>query len=376
MRTVCLLLLAGLVVAGPLTEGRRGEARKKLLRSRGGNASTEKAVAAALQWLATHQGGSGAWDADGFMAVHDCDCDGKGGGWHGEPVPCRFDPEISALATLAFLGAGHTHKEGPYKDTVARALGWLGRQQGGTLFATAFATRAFAEAYDMTGDETLKATVARGLSVMLESRQPQAAWRYFAGSRMASGVPTTAAVVCALRSAELAGFKVAPEYKREVVAWLDRLVNRETGRVAYTVNGHKLGYTPTTTNAASALLIGAWLDHPRSRTLTSLNLKALAKRRPKWSIRIKRMKVNGKMRDVQIGYLQHYYWQHGTEALARMGGAGWSSWNGALKKALLGKQRKAGHAQGSWDPAGTYGKVGGRVYSTALCALSLEAYYR
>ena len=28
------------------------------------------------------------------------------------------------------------------------------------------------------------------------------------------------------------------------------------------------------------------------------------------------------------------------------------------------------------EAAGTYGKVGGRVYSTALCTLMLEAYYR
>ena len=88
------------------------------------------------------------------------------------------------------------------------------------------------------------------------------------------------------------------------------------------------------------------------------------------------MKVKGVERKVQIGYLQHYYWHHGTEALARVGGSAWSSWNGALKKALLPKQAKTGHAAGSWAPEGTYGSVAGRVFSTALCTLMLEAYYR
>ena len=60
----------------------------------------------------------------------------------------------------------------------------------------------------------------------------------------------------------------------------------------------------------------------------------------------------------------------------RIGGPAWSAWNGALKKALLQHQRKDGHLAGSFDPVGTYGKVGGRVYSTALCALMLEGYYR
>jgi len=49
--TICLLL-AGLAAAGPLTAGRTGDARAKLLRARGGSAATEEAVAGALAWLA------------------------------------------------------------------------------------------------------------------------------------------------------------------------------------------------------------------------------------------------------------------------------------------------------------------------------------
>ena len=31
---------------------------------------------------------------------------------------------------------------------------------------------------------------------------------------------------------------------------------------------------------------------------------------------------------------------------------------------------------GSWDPIGAWGEDGGRVYSTAILVLTLEAYYR
>ena len=31
---------------------------------------------------------------------------------------------------------------------------------------------------------------------------------------------------------------------------------------------------------------------------------------------------------------------------------------------------------GSWVPVDVWAKIGGRVYSTALCTLSLEVYYR
>jgi len=334
-------------------------------------------VERALDWLAAHQGANGSWDADGFMRREGCDCDGKGGGWHGEDVPCAFDREVTGLAALAFLGAGHTPKEGRHHEAVAAALRWLadGVEQD-TLFAIAFATQALAEAYALTGDEAWKAAAEKGVAVMVGCRQAQGGWRYSPGVRMASGVPTTTAVVCALHTAELAGIAVDGAYKEPVLKWLDRLVDPETGRVAYTLDAHTLGYTPTTTNAASALLIRTRLGVPATDARIRAGLDAVAQHRPKWSIRFVKRRVNGELREVQIGYLQHYYWHHATEALARIGGGAWSSWNGALKKALLPKQRKDGHAAGSWDPAGTYGKVGGRIYSTALCALMLESYYR
>jgi hypothetical protein len=375
VRVALLLLFAAGTVAGPLTDDRKPEARAALLRKRGGSKATEKAVAAALGWLARTQGENGLWDADGFPGATDED---KGGGWHGERVPCRFDVEVSALATLAFLGVGHTHLgDGPHKETVARAVARLrSATSGGTLFATAFATQALAEAFDMTGDESLRPAVQQGIEVMTGSRLSDGGWRYYPGNRMASGVPTTTAVVRTLRAAEQAGFEVDSAYKEPVLTLLDRLVDKESGRVAYHIDAHKLGYTPTTTNAASALLVRTLLEVPSSDPRIRKGTTAIGKRKPKWSIKFKRVKVKGVMREVQIGYLQHYYWHHGTEALVRIGNESWTSWNGALKKALLSKQRRDGDAAGSWDPAGTYGKVGGRVYSTALCALMLEAYYR
>ena len=35
-----------------------------------------------------------------------------------------------------------------------------------------------------------------------------------------------------------------------------------------------------------------------------------------------------------------------------------------------------GHADGSWDPIGEWCVAGGRVYATAINALTLEVYYR
>ena len=61
----------------------------------------------------------------------------------------------------------------------------------------------------------------------------------------------------------------------------------------------------------------------------------------------------------------------------------WKSWNTRLKKTLLQNQRKGGpmdgsakDVDGSWDCKMGWAPTGGRVYTTAINALSLEIYYR
>ena len=49
-----------------------------------------------------------------------------------------------------------------------------------------------------------------------------------------------------------------------------------------------------------------------------------------------------------------------------------------MEKAILGSQRLAegDDRHGSWDPVDPWSREGGRVYSTAINALSSEVYYR
>ena len=83
---------------------------------------TEIAVDLGLKWLADHQDvdGHGMWDCDGYMKHDPADdqCDGPG--------KALYDPGVTGLALLAFLGAGHTDrgtKDGnPYAKNVRQAL--------------------------------------------------------------------------------------------------------------------------------------------------------------------------------------------------------------------------------------------------------------
>jgi hypothetical protein len=72
-----------------------------------------------------------------------------------------------------------------------------------------------------------------------------------------------------------------------------------------------------------------------------------------------------------------YYFYYGTLLMHQMGGDFWSSWNTALKPALTGAQIKAPDSNaGAFPAAGIDCEVGGEVYSTAMCVLTLETYYR
>jgi hypothetical protein len=73
------------------------------------------------------------------------------------------------------------------------------------------------------------------------------------------------------------------------------------------------------------------------------------------------------------GSIDMYYWFHATEAMARIGGGAWAAWRGKLEEAVLRSQHPAGSGAraGSWDPIDPWGEDGGRVYSTAILALSL-----
>ena len=65
-------------------------------------------------------------------------------------------------------------------------------------------------------------------------------------------------------------------------------------------------------------------------------------------------------------------WRRFTPAVPQ-----WERWNARLQSALLPLQRRdGGPLAGSWDPDPVWGGHGGRVYSTALSAMTLEVYYR
>lgn len=74
--------------------------------------------------------------------------------------------------------------------------------------------------------------------------------------------------------------------------------------------------------------------------------------------------------------INFYHWYYGAHSLFQVGGSSWTKFSKALHRVLKENQRENGCAAGSWDPIGEWGAAGGRVYTTAMGALALEAGYR
>lgn len=73
--------------------------------------------------------------------------------------------------------------------------------------------------------------------------------------------------------------------------------------------------------------------------------------------------------------VDEYYWYYGAQALALVGGRHASAWDEALFAVARAQSGNTEH-RGSWDPVGVWSYCGGRVMTTALIALALEAPFR
>ena len=146
--SMALLLAAGLALPAPLPAA-PGDREEKSAPDPEGAAPPEdritreqqQAIDRGLQFLKKVQNPDGSFPA------------GEGG---------KFQTAVTSLATLAFLGAGHGLRHGPYRENVHRAVRWLLAAQDNSSFkgyisfgpddqskmhGHGFATLALAEAY-------------------------------------------------------------------------------------------------------------------------------------------------------------------------------------------------------------------------------------
>ena len=329
---------------------RRGEARSGAVRERGGSAASEAAVERGLAWLALHQGADGSWRFD----LSNCQCAGA----------CSHTGSITSttaatgIAVLPFLGAGHTHLDGPYQETVSRAIYYLmGRLQPtprggdlteGTMYGQGVATLALAEALAVTRDDMLVRPVTDAVKFIVTAQDHYGGgWRYLPGQ--AGDTTVTAWQLAALKSAALAGLEVPTPTIDGVCRFLDRVQAR---------SGECYGYLgPQAKPCTSAIGLFCRLHTGwEERETLDRGLAALARPGP-----------------APAAVYQNFYL---AQALLQAEHAAWPRWNARNRDQLVAQQAAAGHELGSWFFDDRETAPGGRLAHTALAVLTLEVYYR
>ncbi len=359
--------------------GGRAGGRGKLGGGRGGKL-TAQAIETGLQWLKDHQDEDGKWDADEFMK-HDENgdpCTGAGDALH--------DVGVTGLALLAFLGDGSTMKSGPYKDVIKNGILWLRGQQDadtgliGTeashhfIYDHVIATLALCEAFGLSKYRSLKGEAQKAINYLEAHRNPYGCWRYQkqAGD---NDISVTGWAVLAYVSAKEFGLLVDKKALEYADAYIDEMTDTN-GRTGYIEKGglssrhkgqHEIDFPAGNTECMTAvgLLCKYFLGHdPKKSPMMENQAKVLMKKLPQWQA------------DSKGSWVDHYYWYYGTYAMYQVGGTAWDQWSKAVNDAVIKKQRSDGNSKGSWDPVDAWGSDGGRVYSTAILVLTLEAYYR
>ncbi|MCC7476431.1 MAG: squalene--hopene cyclase [Pirellulales bacterium] len=337
----------------------------------GGNADTEAAVEAALRWLAAAQSPDGRWDANRFGAGRDEMVLGQNRGNAGRGA----DTGITALAVLAFLGAGHSHAQGAYQENVKRGLDFLLRSQSanGSLFGNAtlyaqmychsMSTFALAEAQAVTGDRRLEEAVARAVAFSLASQNTSTGgWRYHPGDT--GDTSQLGWQVMALASAERAGVPVPPHTWQRINRFLRSVERGNSGGLA--------SYRP---------------DSPASTSMTAEALYCRIVLEDSSGVRLQDQPANEATTQLlaslpRAEQVNLYYWYYATLALhhrQRADGsaaAAWRTWNDAMVAALTKTQVAEGEHAGSWEQNTLWGGYGGRIYTTAMATMCLEVYYR
>ena len=342
-------------------EKRTPQGRLEMGEKYGASVESERAVELALAYLAAHQRSNGSWSFDLNLAP----CNGQ----------CRHSKEknsdsatpitgATGLALLAFLGAGHTHhKSGPYQETVRRGIYFLRSIAGetesgydwqqGSMYGHGIALMALEEALNMTRDgnqydSDLADLVQQGTAFSCIAQHPNGSWGYVPGRP--GDVTITGWQVLSLIGAQKCGAALHTNTLPDAKSFLMTTCEGRNFWFGYNSPPGE----PTTTAIGLTLML--FLGQSPYETPFQRALERLAETGP------------------LPNNIYHNYYT--TLALHHSRHPAWDNWNQQLRDYLVRTQETQGHEMGSWHFNEKWGNVGGRLYTTALAAMTLEVYYR
>jgi len=372
--------------------------RKQLLENKsemGISKKTEAAVERGLSWLSRHQDLDGGWSGDkftdrcGLYYSKKCQVGARFGGW---------DIGMTGISLLAFYGAGYRPNQGPYKDTVLRAQVYTAARQwadgdfGGQEdliggYTRPIATIALAEAYGTTQDPEYLERARRSAAHIIRIQYDDAGWRYRLGGQFPGDTSVTGWNAWAIATARKFGIPVDPmglegansliEMFSSPVTQDEEFYNTDPHYFFEVGRGqefeHFTGYNARDANrppmTAIGLIVRIFMGRQRSHPYCIGAANRLLKSIPEY---------DGKQVKATSGAsFPVYYWYYGSLAMYQMGGHFWRQWSKPLLTEGIPNLQVQGDQceQGSWD-SDNLDSIGGRIYTTSMCVLTLETFYR
>ncbi len=370
-------LLAGTAAA---LSGRKSGQREMAAMKNGGSPESENAVKLAMKWIADHQLPDGSWSFDHRDGPGNHRTSPNAGDFADTPRAA------TAMALLVFLGAGQTHLEGDYTETVDRGLaylissahktrnGWSWEEDRGGLYNHGLAAIALCEAYAMTSDVRLVEAAKQAMRYIEFAQDPYGGgWRYT--PRQRGDLSVSGWQIMAIKSADMCGLEIDSEVIKKSRRFLN-FMSSESGAF--------YGYTDPTPDGerrkgmtAVGLLCQMYMGWSRENPALGTGINWLGERGPEVGDWKPGMTVTEDLKDnFRSGMYYNYY---ATQVMSHYGGEKWTRWNDEMRDFLVAAQATEGASRGSWffqDPDEIGYVHGGRLYATTLAAMTLEVYYR
>ncbi len=297
-------------------------------------------------------------------------------------------PAVTSFCVMAFLSRGHMPGEGPYGQSIVRAIDYvLSTQQPSGLFCAiprasgewsikgtynhAIAGVMLGEVYGMSGSRQqrpIREAIERALRFTRGKQQEpkqwaddRGGWRYLSPTPgVESDLSITAWHLMFYRSAQNAGFVVPESAIESAVAFAQRCFDPRVGSFAYGLRGQQPGQH-TRPMAGAGILALSLAGHHQSEMAQQAGRFVLAHPFDEF---------NGGVLGRRGCYFYGAY--HCSQAMFQLGGDDWAEFFRVLQKTLVDNQR----ADGSWDRDAHREAVFGTTYSTALAVLALTPPYQ
>ena len=396
--------------------------RRDWIQTLGGTEESENSVEEALDWLARHQCTKrykkqgkevptyGAWgkfcidpESKSCCCEHPEKYDKENPGIRKQYCMDKsldYTVATTGMAVLALQAGGNYSFNGhKYSTNVKRGLDWLVEMQeeSGSIVTPSkdgrefhqwymqehgIATLALAEALllakseNVQLDEKYEKTLKRAVEFIISNQADDGGWGQKPDKDEESYSSISGWQIMALAMAQKAGCKVPASVIEKLRVYYRNMIpkpsddSKKQWNTETTLEQSQTPY-PTELVTAFGILLREFLVEPDSadeRYISQASLRLVNNAREEWK----------KPEEVERAPdFNTWFW--GSLVLRQRGGEEWREWNEIVRDEIVRTQCHEFCRRGSWDAERDFffeRGISGRIYATALCALTLQVYYQ